>query len=208
MAFDLTDILEVNSAKTLDWSHSVVLVDSTAGPFPFNLPPLDRNQGFFIKNISTNDNEVTIGRNGATIDGKAEDFILTKLQGIRIVSTDTGWWVTMNYDPKNVSPFTADGTTTDSDQKVITIKHEHTVAGMVRNTGASNGLICKFTCIHVPAGEEMPVTPLGESQSEFIVPPGSAKHLPLSIPHYELYVNVRSELAGQATTFHAEFSGT
>lgn len=102
--------------------------------------------------------------------------------------------------------YSASGTTGDAYTRIITGPREKSSAGMVKNTGATNSLRVKYTCIHIDGGMEMPVTPLGETVFEFTVAPGDEKHLAISIPHWELYVNVKSDTAGNPTTYAAEFS--
>ena len=104
--------------------------------------------------------------------------------------------------------WTASGTALDSWEKVLTILREKTVAGMVKNTGASNDLRFKFSCIHVKAGMEMPVVPETETASEFVLTSGNHKHFTLTIPHWELYINLKNEIAGQDASYLIEFSTT
>lgn len=101
--FKPRSIITTSSATTnLSTSHSIVLVDSTTGARTVNLPASPREgEQHIIKDRDNNaaTNNITIGRNGNTIDGLASNYIIgTNGGSVTLVWTNTasssfGWRV-------------------------------------------------------------------------------------------------------------------
>jgi len=98
-AFDIQSsmglkVTTITGATTLDNSHNVVLCNS--GTYTVTLPAAASHTGkvYYIKNIDTDGDDITIDGNGAeTIDGSATYPLSSYRQSVRIVSDGSNWHV-------------------------------------------------------------------------------------------------------------------
>lgn len=82
----------ITSATTLDNTHNVVFCNT--GAYTVTLPTAGSVAGktYYIKNIDTGSDDITIATNGAeTIDGEASLVLYVYNDAIRIVSDGTNW---------------------------------------------------------------------------------------------------------------------
>ena len=87
-------VTNITSATTLDNTHNVVLCNT--GAYTVTLPAAASNTGriYYIKNIDTDGDDITIDGNGAeTIDGSATYVLDTYLRNIKIISDGSNWHV-------------------------------------------------------------------------------------------------------------------
>ena len=87
-------VTTITSATTLDNTHNVVLCNT--GAYTVTLPAAASNTGriYYIKNIDTDGDDITVDGNGAeTIDGSATYVLDTYLRNIKIISDGSNWHV-------------------------------------------------------------------------------------------------------------------
>lgn len=87
-------VTTITSATTLDNTHNVVLCNT--GAYTVTLPAAASHTGkvYYIKNIDTDSDDITIdGNGGETIDGAATVVLYVQYDAIRIVSDGTEWHI-------------------------------------------------------------------------------------------------------------------
>lgn len=85
-----------SSAYTADVNtDDVILVNTTGGNVTITLPPAaGRNRPYYIKNIGTGSNTMTIDADGAeTIDNNANVSTSTSMESFTLISDGTSWWL-------------------------------------------------------------------------------------------------------------------
>lgn len=83
----------ITTATTLNQTHNVVLCNT--GPYTVTLPAAATNSGkvYYIKNIDTDGNDITIDANASeTIDGALTFLLDPYKQAVRIISDGTTNW--------------------------------------------------------------------------------------------------------------------
>lgn len=81
---------------TMTASDVVVLANASGGGFTLTLPTAASGAGnrYYIKKIDTTGNVVTIGRNGASIDGVAADQTIgVPYQCLMLISDGSAWYI-------------------------------------------------------------------------------------------------------------------
>lgn len=87
-------ISTITSATTLNNTHNVVLCNT--GAYTVTLPDATLNTGksYYIKNIDTDGDDITIDGNGAqTIDGSATYVLSNYQQTVRLISDGSNWFI-------------------------------------------------------------------------------------------------------------------
>ena len=99
-------VTTITSATTLDQNHNVVLCNT--GAYTVTLPPAASNTGrvYFIKNIDSDCDDITIdGNSTETIDG-SETYVLDSYNNVvRIISDGSNWFI-INENTVACSAFT------------------------------------------------------------------------------------------------------
>lgn len=84
----------LTSATTLNNTHNVVLCNT--GPYTITLPAAASNTGrtYYIKNIDTDGDDITIDGNGSeTIDGATTYVLQAYLRNVEIISDGSNWFI-------------------------------------------------------------------------------------------------------------------
>jgi uncharacterized protein (TIGR02145 family) len=105
-------VTTITSATTLDNTHNVVLCNT--GAYTVTLPAAASNTGriYYIKNIDTDGDDITIDGNGAeTIDGSATYVLDTYLRNIKIISDGSNWHVISNGNNGSLTTLTCASST-------------------------------------------------------------------------------------------------
>ena len=126
------------SATTLDNTHNVVLCNT--GAYTVTLPAAASNTGriYYIKNIDTDGDDITIDGNGAeTIDGSATYVLDTYLRNIKIISDGSNWHVISDGNNGSLTTLTCASST---DYGTLTIDEAASgVSSTIPYTGGNGG---------------------------------------------------------------------
>lgn len=102
----------ITTGETLDSSRCIVLADTDGGGFTVTLPasPAAGTNFYVIKNTGGAANDVTVARNGNTINGAASNLTLTDGESVVLAYNATEGWRTI----ANVSSASGSGAPTDA----------------------------------------------------------------------------------------------
>jgi hypothetical protein len=114
-------VTTITSTTTLNNTHNIVLCNS--GAYTVTLPAAASNTGriYYIKNIDTDGDNITVDGNGSeTIDGSATYILDAYLQSIKIISDGSNWHVIADTNNGTLTTLTCAsstdyGTLTDSE---------------------------------------------------------------------------------------------
>lgn len=82
----------ISSAYSVLSVDVVIYADTNASAYSVTLEASPSDKRFIIiKNIGTSSNNLTVARNGNTIDGIASDFVLRDNDSIKLQFTSLGW---------------------------------------------------------------------------------------------------------------------
>lgn len=93
MAYTKRGVLEISANLDLTWEHEVVVFNTAAAARTAKLPTLDGNQTHTF--VCAGANTLTVDRNGANINGAAENLTLLDGESVTLVSVaGNGWRIT------------------------------------------------------------------------------------------------------------------
>ena len=91
----VASVVEVNGSLSLDNTHGIILVDTSAGNITITLPLTSSGvYRYTIKKVDSSSNSVIVTAQGASsIDGAATLDIDTQYQFSSIINTNTDWFL-------------------------------------------------------------------------------------------------------------------
>ena len=96
-----TKISTITEDTTLDYTYSIVLVDTTDNDITITLPPAESSNGvqYTIKKIANANNMILDGNDSETIDGNTTFNVSSYWISLTIACNGTEWYIIVSYLP-------------------------------------------------------------------------------------------------------------